>query len=105
MAVHITVVNRHTTREKWGVYVGRPTVLGNRYVIGRDGTREECIEKYKVWLQNELDTEPDGKVAKEMRALLALAREEELRLLCSCKPLACHADVIREILIELDGRR
>ena len=29
------------------IYVGRPTKWGNRYVIGRDGTRDEVIKKYE----------------------------------------------------------
>ena len=28
-------------------YVGRPGVLGNPFVVGRDGSREEVIGKYR----------------------------------------------------------
>lgn len=31
-------------------YVGRPSVWGNPYVIGKDGTREEVIAKYREYL-------------------------------------------------------
>lgn len=30
------------------VYIGRPSKWGNPFVIGRDGSREEVIEKYRV---------------------------------------------------------
>ena len=31
-----------------GEYVGRPSVLGNPYVVGRDGTRAEVIGRYQL---------------------------------------------------------
>jgi hypothetical protein len=32
------------------VYIGRPSKWGNPFVIGRDGTREQVIAKYRDWL-------------------------------------------------------
>ena len=32
------------------VYVGRPSKWGNPFVIGRDGTRDEVIAKYRAWI-------------------------------------------------------
>jgi Domain of unknown function (DUF4326) len=32
------------------VYVGRPSKWGNPFVIGRDGSRDEVIEKYRAWI-------------------------------------------------------
>lgn len=64
---------RHGTAPPDAVYVGRPTALGNPFVIGKDGTREEVIEKYEEWL---LDSMPWESI-------------EELRgkdLVCWCAP-------------------
>ena len=36
----------HCRRERYDVYVGRPSPWGNPFVIGRDGTREEVVAKY-----------------------------------------------------------
>ena len=33
-----------------GIYIGRPSLLGNPYVIGRDGTRPEVVIQYRRWL-------------------------------------------------------
>lgn len=64
------------------VYVGRPTIWGNPFVIGRDGSREQVIKKYR----DRLVSAP------------ALMRQlEDLRgkdLICWCAPEACHADVL-----------
>ena len=67
------------------VYVGRPTRWGNPYSIGRDGTREEVIEKFR-WLAEEPS--------------FSQVIRDNLRgkdLLCWCAPEACHADVLLEI--------
>ncbi len=32
------------------VYVGRPSKWGNRFVVGRDGSRDEVIAKYRAWI-------------------------------------------------------
>ena len=76
-------VNRR--REAYDVYIGRPSVWGNPYVIGRDGTRAEVIEKYRTYVLSRPDL---------------LARLPELRgkrLGCYCKPAACHGDVLAEL--------
>lgn len=68
------------------VYVGRPSSWGNPFVIGKDGTREEVIEKYRDWLRSHY--------------WIAEAAVTHLRgkdLVCWCAPLACHADVLLEI--------
>lgn len=69
-------------REHCDVYVGRPGIWGNPYVVGRDGTRDEVIAKYEEYLD---------------RTPRLLRRLPELRgrnLTCWCAPLSCHADVL-----------
>lgn len=68
------------------VYVGRPTVWGNPFIIGVDGTREEVIQKYRLWLQRYPEL-----VARAKREL------KGKDLICWCAPRACHADVLLEI--------
>ncbi len=68
------------------VYVGRPSVFGNQFVIGRDGSREDVIRKYEQFI---LSTP----------WLLAMAKEKlkGKDLICWCAPCACHADVLIKI--------
>lgn len=100
------------------VYVGRPSVLGNPFVLGKDGDRETVVRKYKSWLEEQWATNKE--VQKE---LVRLARKEkageELDLVCWCaaKPRrpyalsaeklpvdACHADVIAAAVLEIVSR-
>ncbi len=68
---------------KNAIYVGRPSKWGNPYKIGIDGTREEVIELYKKWLSNQ--------------RYLNLEELKGKDLVCWCKPLPCHADILLEL--------
>lgn len=80
------------------VYVGRPSPLGNPFYIGRDGTREEVIEKYRGWLANAIQS--NEHVRRVFWTLVdhELYDENTTVLLCFCHPLPCHADVILEFV-------
>lgn len=74
------------------VYIGRyngyynlpQSKWANFYQIGRDGTREEVILKYEIYMPPELKAclhELKGKI-----------------LGCWCKPLSCHGDVLARLV-------
>jgi hypothetical protein len=125
----IGVFNLH--EDKWegrGIFVGRPSSLGNPFVVGRDGSREEVVDKFRQWLWEIIQAGRQGRYANQppvteeyvrtcqIRKLVddecyqqavweavedlrrRAARDETLNLLCYCKPLPCHADVIRSCL-------
>ena len=46
------VVNKY--KEDYDVYIGRGSKWGNPYRIGEDGTREEVIEKYRLYLWKQI---------------------------------------------------
>ena len=80
----------HCKRDKYDVYIGRPSKWGNPFEIGKDGTRKEVIEKYAAWIK----TQPN-----------LLADLHELRgknLGCWCSPRACHGDVLMKLANEDD---
>jgi hypothetical protein len=92
----IRIVNKHHDASV-GVYVGRPTLLGNPYRVQRS-TRAQAVQQYRTWLRRQWQV---GGEVKE--ALLELARmyteRDELTLLCWCAPQRCHAEVIREAVL------
>ncbi|MFN9659488.1 MAG: DUF4326 domain-containing protein [Cyanobacteriota bacterium] len=69
-------------------------MLGNPFVVGRDGSRQEVIGKHRRWLWARLQ-QPGSPQERELRRLLERARAGELELLCWCYPLPCHAEVVR----------
>jgi hypothetical protein len=82
----------HCKRQRFDVYIGRPSKWGNKFVIGKDGTRDDVIRKYESWLR----TQPD---------LLAALPELRGKVLgCWCSPQACHGDVLVRLALENGGR-
>lgn len=82
----------HMKKEKYDIYIGRPSEWGNPF-SHRDGTlaaykvetREEAVAAYRKWIL----TKPE-----------LLKRLPELKgkiLACWCAPLACHGDVLAEL--------
>lgn len=65
----------------------------NPFKVGKDGTREEVIEKYRLYIKKRLKREPE---LKEQFAAL-----KGKRLGCWCHPEACHGDVLLKMLEEL----
>lgn len=74
----------HCKKEKFDVYIGRPSKWGNPFILGKDGTREETIEKYKLWF------------ATQKHLVDSLWELKGKVLGCWCKPLACHGDFLAE---------
>jgi SH3-like domain-containing protein len=68
----------HLKREPCDVRIDRQTHWGNPFVIGKDGTRAQVIEKYRAWI-----------TAPEQAHMVELAKRD-LRgktLGCWCAPL------------------
>lgn len=72
------------------VPIDRSSIFGNPFIIGKDGSREEVIEKYRVYFYNRL---ANDKFFYER--VLELSGKV---LGCWCKPKACHGDIIVEFL-------
>ena len=75
----------HLRRAPYDVRIDRQTMWGNPFKIGRDGTREEVIAKYEVWIK----TQPE--------LMAALPELRGKRLGCWCAPVACHGDVLARL--------
>jgi hypothetical protein len=77
----------HCKRDEFDVYIGRGSKWGNPFVIGKDGNREQVIDKYKRYV---LMRKPD--------LLNDLEELEGKRLGCWCSPKACHGDVLVDFI-------
>lgn len=79
----------HCKRDPYDVYIGRPGPYGNPFTIGKDGNRDEVVEKYAAWVLTQTD-------------LLAIIRVElkDKVLGCWCAPKLCHGDILVELANE-----
>lgn len=78
------VVNLH--REPYDVYIGRNSKWGNPFRIVEYGSREKVVKLYRDWIQ----TQPE--------LLAAIPELTGKKLGCYCAPLACHGDVLVELV-------
>lgn len=80
----------HCKREFYDIYIGRgqggeQTFWGNPYIIGKDGTREEVIAKYRTYI---MGSEEHMKRISELEGKI---------LGCWCTPAPCHGDVLVDL--------
>ena len=74
------------------IYVGRGSIWGNPFEVGRDGTPAEVVAKYRIYLETKMRMDA-GTDWRERFARLC-GRD----LACWCKPGdPCHADILLEI--------
>jgi hypothetical protein len=78
----------HCKRERFDVYIGRPSKWGNPFMLGRDGTRDEVIAKYEQWVRRQ---------AGLMQEVIQLHGKV---LGCWCAPQRCHGEVLLRLAEE-----
>jgi hypothetical protein len=88
----ITIGNKR--RNDRGIYIGRPSALGNPFVIGRDGDRAAVIRKYQAWLAEQLKNAKSA-ASFELQRLAKQAEQRDICLVCWCAPEPCHGDIIK----------
>lgn len=82
----------HCKKDKFDVYIGRPSKWGNPFTHKtgttaqfKCSTREEAVEKYRQWIL----TKPE--------LIKALPELKGKVLGCWCSPKACHGDILIEL--------
>lgn len=88
----------HCKKDSYDVYIGRPSKWGNPF-SHKKGTaaqykvssREEAIQKYREWIVN------------QPHLMYDLIELKGKTLGCWCKPKACHGDVLKELVKELEN--
>ena len=66
------------------------SIWHNPFKLGKDGDREEVIEKYKNYITDRLISEP------ELREKLKELKGKNLG--CWCNPEKCHGDVLADLI-------
>ena len=89
----MTVVNKRThTPTPDDVYIGRGSKWGNPFKVSIF-TREEAIAQYKMYIG----------AGKGKHLLNDLHELKGKTLVCYCAPLACHGDVLEQLIEGMDN--
>ena len=83
-----------------GEYVGRPSPLGNPFVMPFESQRDGVVDAYARWLEARMQEN-----GPERTEIERLAASPDGTLVCWCAPARCHADVIADWIERIrDGR-
>jgi SAM-dependent methyltransferase len=81
-----------------GFYVGRPTPLGNPFRLENEDQRDQVVNLYAAWLQDQI-RRGNPEVIRALDELYrALKHRGHITLLCFCAPKRCHGEIIAEHL-------
>jgi hypothetical protein len=99
----ITVLNMKYENTPAGLFIRVDrghSPLGNPFIMGKDGSRDEVIEKYRRWLWAEIRK---GKAvwAELVRLARIVNSGQGIVLGCWCFPQKCHAQVISKAIVWL----
>ena len=94
MTTVVNQANNIRSNHTFDVYIGRGSPFGNPYAIGPNRTREQAIEQYRELFDARI---LDPKFRVKIMSL------QGKRLVCYCKPAACHGDIIKAWLDEHQG--
>jgi len=82
------------------VRIDRKTIFGNPYMIGRDGTREEVVKRYRQYMHDKYNE--GGEYMRKMNSLAVLVANRTVHLACWCVPEDCHGREILRFVLELN---
>lgn len=71
--------------------------FANTYKIDKDGTRDEVIQKYKIWVREKLKN--DISLQKELISM------KGKNLGCWCYPEPCHGNILLELIDEYCAKK
>jgi len=91
----ITKVSNKDIGDSYDIYIGRGTLWGNPYQMGKEGTRNEVIAKFAYDFEKRF-----LKLPEQFDVNIEKLRGKTLG--CHCKPAACHGDVIANYLNSQD---
>jgi len=85
----VFIVNEETNKKER--FPKSASNFQNPYKVGKDGTREEVIEKYEIYIREKLQ----NRIWKKQ-----LLNLEGKNLGCWCHPEPCHGDILLKLIQE-----
>ena len=89
----------HCKRNKYDVYIGRGknSIWGNPFIVGKDGTLEDVLKKYEIYLRKN----------KKLMSKIMELNDKTLGCWCLKEPIdyirkkpRCHGEIIMKIIEE-----
>jgi len=88
----MTVYSKRFPHPRDAIYIGRPSIYGNPFVMSCEEDRDRVIAEFEMYARDRASHDP------VFRAALASLRGKHL--LCWCAPKRCHGDVLEGLAQE-----
>jgi hypothetical protein len=96
--IDICNLRHNKPKYEYDFKVDRSSILGNPFILGKDGDRDTVCELYKQYFKEKILSK-DKKFGNELEKLIeAYSTHKKLRLFCWCSPKRCHAETIKELI-------
>ena len=76
-------------------YPSKDSIWCNPYKIGKDGSRDDVLNKYENYIRNKLKENPS--LENELKEL------KNKNLGCWCAPEPCHGNILKKLLSEYEN--
>ncbi len=81
----------HCKKDKYDIYVGRPSKFGNKFKLEKEEDREKILKQYTKWLSEQ---------SKEYHDMIKTELKGKV-LGCWCAPKPCHGMILALIANDL----
>lgn len=106
MSIEIYNLRKQKPTQPYDVRVDRQSVLGNPFFMKDESQRDSVCDKYQMYFDKQIidDTVFAKEFKNELQKLISIYKQHgKLRLFCWCFPLRCHAETIRNYILEVCG--
>ena len=94
---NVRVCNIHHGTQD-GVYIGRPSPLGNPYTVFSPRDRDFVCDLYEDWFVDRVQKDDPAVMAELVRLHQTGKQHGYLKLQCYCAPRRCHGDTIKDFI-------
>lgn len=101
MKIHILNMRTNPFEGFYGEFkVDRCTPVGNPFIMNGEGSREHVCNEYDNWFKVQTIKKNKAFIAYLSQIQRELALGSDIFLFCWCAPRRCHAETIRDWLLE-----
>jgi hypothetical protein len=98
--IEICNLRKEKPKNAYDFKVDRTSILGNPFFMKDETCRNDVCDKYKEYFY--IQIEKSRRFSEAIEALIAVyIQTGKLRLFCWCSPSKCHAETIRDYILEI----
>jgi hypothetical protein len=94
--IEICNLRKEKPTHPYDIRVDRQSVLGNPFIMRKESERDKVCDEYEEYFYRRLKD-----CATMQRVIDRYKEYGKLRLFCWCAPKRCHAETIRDYILEL----